>query len=233
MNSAAPTYCYTFSFPDKKTLVFSIPTDCSTLDTSGNGNSTKAPPSWCKLHHHRCTPCTLEESIHTFCPIALRVAELVPSFNDIVSYAPCIVRCQCSERTVIKETVVQEGLASIMGLIMASSGCPVMSFFKPLARFHLPFASVEESVFRVAAVYMLQRYYKKKFSDIPFSFEQIKAHYGRVRQVNQGMLKRLRDITNLDADKNALVSLTSLAQILEIEFEENLRSLQDLFENDI
>lgn len=47
--------------------------------------------------------------------------------------------------------------------------------------------------------------------------------------VNAGILERIRNISALDADKNALITLTSLAQILELEIETNLESLQSLF----
>jgi hypothetical protein len=92
---------------------------------------------------------------HPFCPVAVNISELVTAIKDTASYAPCKVSCHSHQRTVIKDTVVQEGLASILGLVMATSGCPVMDFFRPLARFHLPFTNVEESIFRVATAYML------------------------------------------------------------------------------
>ena len=37
---------------------------------------------------------------------------------------------------------------------MALSGCPVLEQLKPMARFHLPFASVEETIYRAASMYL-------------------------------------------------------------------------------
>lgn len=47
--------------------------------------------------------------------------------------------------------------------------------------------------------------------------------------VNAGILDRISNVSALDADKNALVTLTSLVQILEMEIITNLESLQHLF----
>jgi hypothetical protein len=102
--------------------------------------------------------------------------------------------------------------------------------YKPLARFHLPFATVDESIFRIVAVYMLRQYYRKDASkDDQFLLNDIKKHYSLVKQVNRGILKRILSISDLDADKNAIVTLSSLGQILEMEIDANLESLQHLF----
>jgi len=160
----------------------------------------------------------------------LCIAELVTTFKDTASYVECAVTCVAPERTVIKQTTVQEGLASILGLLMATSGCPIMDFFKPLARFHLPFASVDETIFRIVAVYMLRQYYRKDGAmNDSFSLQNIKNHYALVKQVNRGIYNRIRSIIELDADKNAIITLNSLGQILEMEIDTNLESLHHLF----
>ena len=51
-------------------------------------------------------------------------------------------------------------IRSLIGLIMALSGCPHMEFFKPLARFHLPWASLEETTLRSASIYLLMQFFK-------------------------------------------------------------------------
>lgn len=226
MEETAQVYKYSFKFPDRETISFTV-----SLDSISHYINTcpVMPPAWSRLRYRQCAPCTLTADRHPFCPVALGIAELVTSFKDTASYVECAVSCWSLERTVTKNTTVQEGLASILGLLMATSGCPVMDFFRPMARFHLPFSTVDESIFRIVAMYMLRRYYRNGSSALSDPLADIKTHYSQVKLVNAGILERILSISALDADKNAIVTLASLAQILEMEIETNLESLQNLF----
>ncbi len=227
MVPVARTYVYTFSLPDQRSIDFTITID---LISQQVNTCPLVAPGWAQLEYHQCPPCPLKSAEHPFCPVALCISDLVTSFKDTASYVKCRVTCVSPERTVTKETIVQEGLASILGLLMATSGCPIMSFFKPLARFHLPFATVDESIFRIVAVYMLRQFYRKDAAnDDRLLLCEIKKHYALVKQVNKGILDRILSITDLDADKNAIVTLSSLGQILEMEIDANLESLHYLF----
>ena len=117
-----------------------------------------------------------------------------------------------------------------MGIIMATSGCPSMSILKPMACFHLPFATVEESMYRSVSAYLLRQYFShQKGQDSDFFMHRIQEHYNEVQQVNEGILKRINLTSEMDADKNAIVTLNALAQILIMEVDEDLDSLKQLF----
>ena len=116
-------------------------------------------PDWTYLADHQCSCCALDKKNVTHCPIAVNISELVTAFKDMVSHESCNVSCITAERTVTKNTLVQDGLSSIMGIIMATSGCPTMDILKPMARFHLPFATVDEAMFRSISVYLLRQYF--------------------------------------------------------------------------
>lgn len=227
MQAEGRTYAYTFHLEQARRVEFAVTIDAISLSIS---SCPVVPPKWAKLQYHQCQPCPLQSLDHPFCPMAVCISELVSAFTNTASYEHCFVTCETPERLVSKTTIVQEGLASILGLLMATSGCPVMAFFKPLARFHLPFASVDESVFRIVSVYMLRQYYLRKNSvEECFSLQEMKNHYMLVKQVNRGIFDRILSITELDADKNAIITLNSLAQILEMEIDTNLESLRYLF----
>lgn len=227
MEEPARSYVYTFVFADQRRITFTVAVDAVSQKTS---SCPLVPPAWALLGYHQCPPCPLHGPEHPYCPVALAVADLVTTFKDTASYVRCTVSCVSPERTVIKETTVQVGLSSILGLLMATSGCPIMDYFKPLARFHLPFASVEEAIFRAVSVYMLRLYYRQdRQQGDAFRLDDIKEHYGLVKQVNKGLLQRIRSITDRDADNNAIITLTSLSQILEMEIDANLECLQYLF----
>ena len=226
MEESTRVYSYSFAFSDRESLSFAV--NLSSISQYIN-SCPIVPPEWSRLEYHQCAPCGLTAQQHPYCPVALNISELVMTFKNTASYVKCVVSCSSAERTVTKTTTVQDGLASILGLLMATSGCPVMDFFRPMARFHLPFATVDESIFRVVAMYMLRQFYRKESSDMNDPLYEIKKHYSQVKLVNQGMLERILHVSELDADRNAIVTLASLAQILEIEVDTNLESLQYLF----
>ena len=218
-------YTYIFDFQNRDSVAFTVALD----DLSRYLHAgTAVPPEWSRLSSYQCAPCTLTADRHPFCPVARNIAELVTAFKDLTSHMRCVVSCSSAERMVTKDTTVQEGLASILGLLMATSGCPVLDFFRPMARFHLPFSTVDESIFRVVAMYLLRQYYRKGAQNAD-PLAEIRTHYAQVKQVNAGLLDRIRHISALDADKNAIVTLASLSQILEMEIDTNLESLQHLF----
>ncbi|KAB2891921.1 MAG: hypothetical protein F9K32_01985 [Desulfobulbaceae bacterium] len=227
MDQNDKTYIYNFIFPDGLRKIFRI-----TLDhTAHYCNSGSGPwPEWTRLLHQQCPHCRLRGEDSSHCPIAVNIADLVASFQDIASYKDCTVSCVSADRIVSKKTIVQDGLSSIMGIIMATSGCPTLDILRPMAWFHLPFASVDESLFRSASTYLLRQYFEVQLGKQPdFSLERIKEHYLRIERVNHGMLERIRYATVLDADRNAIVILNSLAQILGMEVDENLETLRPLF----
>ncbi len=186
---------------------------------------------WTKLTYHQCPCCPLTEQQKPYCPIALNLTDLVTAFKDTTSFESCHVSCRTAERLVSKNTLVQDGLSSIMGIIMATSGCPVMDILKPLARFHLPFATVDESMFRSISVYLLRQYFNHLNNGVcDFRLENVKEYYHKIEQVNGGILERIKHATKMDADRNAIVILNCLAQILYIELDENFQSLKPYFE---
>jgi hypothetical protein len=124
-----------------------------------------------------------------------------------------------------------EGLTSVFGIVMATSNCPVMNFLKPMARFHLPFSSVEETTARSTSLFLLGQYFEYKKGRVShFDFDQLEKRYIQVKQVNEGLLERIRSLGNQDADKNAIITLHSLSQFLSQEMDFSLNSIAHLFE---
>ncbi|BDD87110.1 DUF6901 family protein [Desulfofustis limnaeus] len=198
--------------------------------TSLMKTSSHSKVEWTRLTAHQCSCCRLSADQTAHCPVAVNIADLVTAFKDILSHESCSVSCITTERTTIKETIVQDGLSSIMGIIMATSGCPTLDILRPMARFHLPFASVDESMFRIVSVYLLRQYFIEKDGREPdFQLSRIKQYWKQIERVNEGILNRIRYAAELDADKNAIVILNCLAQILPMEIDEDLNSLRPYF----
>ena len=142
-----------------------------------------------------------------------------------------MVVCETQDRTYSKRTSAMDGLTSIFGIVMATSNCPVMNFLKPMARFHLPFSSVEETTARSTSLFLLGQYFQYKKGKVnTFDFDQLEKSYARVQLVNEGLLERIQSLGNQDADKNAIITLHSLSQFLSMEMDFSLNTIAHLFE---
>ena len=222
------TIQYEFSFPGGNVEKFDLVLDEATVSLINFNADLR--PFWTQLSHKQCKCCPLDEEKNPYCPVAVNIAELVERFKDRLSIEECLVKCVTPERTYLKETSVTEGLYSILGIVMATSDCPIMAFYKPMARFHLPFASTQETVFRSASCYLLQQYFEHKRGNKPdLELQELGNHLVKVQQVNTGALARIRSVPRKDADSNAIIILDSFSQILSMAIEGSLSSLEYLF----
>ncbi|MBF0396773.1 MAG: hypothetical protein HQK78_08385 [Desulfobacterales bacterium] len=219
---------YEFSFQNGKRESFQIALHPRTLNIIRSKLIDK--PEWTRLDNRQCKCCLLKANIYLYCPISVNIAELVEAFKIMYSTESCLVKCITPERTYFKESTLQEGLFSIFGIVMATSDCPAMNFLKPMARYHLPFSTVNETMVRVVSNHLLREYFRNKNGKMPdFDLKQLNKQYENVRSVNEGILSRISGFVKKDADQNAIIILDSLAQILAIEIQDNLNSLEPLF----
>lgn len=219
---------YEFSFDDGRKKLFRTMLDPETITIIRT--ELKNKPDWTKLEYEQCKCCPLKKKEHPHCPIALNIEEVVDEFKSMFSYDDCVVRCTTPERTYVKKTSIMEGLSSIFGIIMATSNCPVMEVFKPMARFHLPFCTAQETVMRSTSMYLLRQYFEHK-NDKPadLDLQLLDEHYDRVKAVNEGFMARISNLVEKDADKNAINILNSYAQMLSMQIYYSLNSLEYLF----
>jgi hypothetical protein len=187
-------------------------------------------PSWTKLDFHKCPHCLLNIQDHPYCPVAIHLMKVLAICKDMFSYERIRVEIITNERTVSKETSAQKGISSLMGLIIATSGCPYTNFLKPMARFHLPLANIEETVCRAVSMYLLAQYFlQKQGKKADFDLEGLKKIYSDVKLINVTMAERLRTIIDEDAAVNALTILDNFAHVLPFVIEESLEDTRYLF----
>jgi hypothetical protein len=219
---------YEFRFEDGGTRSFDIHIDPQRMEAIRPPSD--SVPEWTRLAFKRCPCCSLTEAESPGCPIARNIAEIVEEFKDTISHKDCTVVCRTPERTYMKECTVAEGLASVFGLLNATSGCPTMGLFKPMARFHLPFSTTEETVARSTSMYLLGQYFVRRRHGQPdLDLKKLDEHFSRVRQVDACLLARIRSVSRMDADDNALVALHAMADILSLQIEYKLGNLEYLF----
>ncbi len=188
-----------------------------------------APPQWAALEFNQCSNCPLNADEHPLCPVAHSLIDVVPQFENLVSYDRLTVEVQTEERTVTAKTDVQAALSSLIGLIMASSGCPHTRFFRPMARFHLPLANEQETVFRSLATWLLVQHFRQ--ADDPTSaqgLEGIAEIYAQLQIVNAALTQRLRSAGKTDSALNAVVLLDLFAMIVPAAIDDSLDELRAL-----
>ncbi len=220
---------YIFEIPGKTGMHFHIALDPKTLTYIPSAEIQTA--AWAELENEKCSNCPLNPSEHKFCPIALNLVNILPKFGDIYSYEPTTVTVKTPGRSYMAETTLQRGLGSMLGIYMVSSGCPIMAKLKPMVRYHLPFASIEETVFRAASTYLLGQYFKhKKGETADWSLDNLVNIYEEVQKVNMAMAERLRSVPAKDANINALIVLDIFAKEMPMNIEISLKPLEYLFD---
>jgi len=220
---------YTFILPDKKEESIELRLDNESLLLLNE--TPDKPPFWTKLDFHQCPRCSLSIGNYPQCPIAVHYVKLLPIFENLMSHEEVDVNIFTKQRITFKKVTAQKAVSSLMGLIGATSGCPHTIFFRPMARFHLPFADSYETTYRVASMYLLTQYFLKKTGKaIDLELDGLKQIYSDIKMVDQGMIDRLRVAIKKDVVIGALSSLYGLAELIPIAIEGSLEIIQHLFE---
>src|SRR5690606_4431441 len=103
---------------------------------------------WTRLDYCQCSNCPLRKSETPCCPAAVDLQQLVADFKNQAAFQKVDVIVSTQERSYSKRTGLEEGLRSLMGLIMATSECPILGELRPMASHHMPFATNDEFTLR-------------------------------------------------------------------------------------
>jgi len=223
------TYNYKFTFDDGVEKEFNVKLNSKTLDLIQPSKETY--PEWTELSCSKCPNCPLDGQSHKFCPLAVALIDLVTFFKKMISYEDVDVSVDAGVRRYAKRVPLQKGLSSLMGIYMATCGCPIMEKLKPMVWHHLPFATSDETRYRVISMYLLAQYFLHKQSKSPdWELKNLVKIYEEVIVVNKNFFKRLSGIIIQDASLNALVRLDSLAQIISFSIDQGaLQEIELLF----
>ena len=218
---------YRFTLKDGVKEVFDLKLDGKTLILIKP--VTQNPPRWTRLDFQQCPHCPLTADIYQHCPLAVNLVNIVNRFDRLISYDQIQVEVLTAERLTSQNTSAQEGISSLMGLLIATSKCPFTDFFKPMARFHLPFANEQETVWRATATYLMAQYFLVLNGDRhDLDFEGLTKIYNDIEKLNAAIVGRLRAAGKADSAVNALVHLDIFAKLLTPGLEESLNSLHHL-----
>ena len=220
-------FSYTFQLPDGTERRFEVRLDADTL-ASVPPAATPRPP-WTRLKYYQCLNCPLGDDVE-HCPVAVSLSAIVETFKDAVSFEDTIVKVETAERAYEKTTSLQKGLSSIIGLYMVTSNCPIMDPLRPMVRFHLPFASVDETIYRAVSMYLVAQYLRtRKGKTADWELTRLADIYREIATVNAGMTERLRHASTEDANVNAVTILSTQGGMIPMYLEESLAALEHLF----
>jgi hypothetical protein len=221
-------FLYTFEIQNTKSSVFDIQLERETLNLIADEREDL--PDWTKLKFQQCSICPLKKRQHKHCPIARNLVGIVEKFADLLSHEKAGVTVETEERTYQKDTTVHAGLSSMLGIVMTTSGCPVLEPLKPMVRFHLPFASIEETIFRMTSMYLLAQYLRKQEGlSHDWDLNVLAQIYSDVSKVNKDFSQRLAQAAEKDANVNALVELDVFASMVQLLAEDAISELKPYY----
>ncbi len=202
---------------DPKTLAFMRP-------------QKSAPPDWAHLEFKQCSNCPLNTTLTRYCPVAANLSGIAQEFTDMTGTDKATVTVAVKERAYIKAGLIQEGLSPLLGIVMTTSGCPIMEPLKPMVRYHLPFASLDETVFRTISMYLMAQFIRVQAGKKPeWSLEGLTRIYEEVKKLNRDFGQRMRAAARSDANVHALVKLNVFAVMFPLESGKMLKELTPYF----
>ncbi len=221
------SYRYQFTFENGTEKDFEIMLKADTMELVANKDLPK--PEWTRLNYHQCENCPLGDDVE-YCPVAVNLSGLVEAFKDSISFERTTIKVIDERRSYEAQATLQEGLSSIIGIFMVTSNCPIMDQLRPIARFHLPVASEEETIYQAISMYLTEQYFRMRYGEEPdWKLKHLVEIYRDISVVNQGMSERLRAASNKDANVNAVIHLSSSSQSLDNFLDYCLKEIEYLF----
>lgn len=225
----AVSVTYRIKLSDELTEQFDYAMDAETFELIPAPRTGKLPP-WTELGFKQCSNCPLKPEEHPHCPMAVQLHDIVERFHSTRSIDEVELEVVTEQRTVTQTTALQNAISSMLGLVFPVSGCPRTEGMKPLARFHVPLASEEETVFNVAGMYLLAQYFVNvKNKNGVLSFDGLISMYNELHIVNKSVASRLQSVTSSDSVKNAITLLDMYSSLIPMLLQDQLVEIRKFF----
>jgi len=227
MKSIPIRYCFTFT--DRTQEIINLRLNPKTLELANDRPGYL--PSWTVLGFHQCPNCPLSHETDPHCPLAVHLVNTVNRFQGKMSFHEIHLSVVTPERIFSQPTTLQNAISSLMGLISATCGCPLSAPLRPMARFHLPLATGEETIYRATSMYLLAQYFLKKNGQCAdLELAGLTRVYQDIHLMNISFTERLKDATQTESTLDALIMLDTFAKVLPIQIEDSLDCLSYLFD---
>jgi len=219
---------YIFNMKGDRSEEFNVQLDPDTLEIINP--PTDDLPDWTRLEFHQCSHCPFTIASRPRCPVAVSLVGVIDHFTNVVSHNEIDLTVITNERQVSQKTTAQKGVSSLVGLLFATSGCPHTGYLKPMARYHLPLASEDETYYRAIGMYLLAQYFlHNQGREADLELEGLKLIYRNLHKLNTMIAERIRSATRADSSVNAVVLLDMISNLMPFVLDEQLHRLRHLF----
>lgn len=192
-------------------------------------NTRADAPEWTQLQHEQCTNCPLSRIEHKYCPAAIDLQRVITDFESMPAIKEAVVKVETPERNYEKKVKLEEGLRSLMGLIMATCACPILAQLKPNANNHLPFATQEEFIVRSTAFFLLRQYFLYREGYRPdWELQGLIKLNQQLQTVNEALWRRINSACKNDSNLQALLSFVSMSSSVSFSLESQLQQIKTL-----
>jgi hypothetical protein len=197
------------------------------LDRSYDPMQVGDAPRWTRLEHEQCSNCPLDRNLHDHCPAAVDLHRVIEDFRGLPAFKKAKVRVLTPEREYYKEVSLEEGLRALLGVLMATSACPMLCRLKPMAQQHLPFASNQEFILRTVSLYLMRQYFNmREGRHADWELKGLVKHYQQLQLVNQAFWQRILATCEGDSNLKAFLSFFSMASSVSYTLEAQLAKIR-------
>lgn len=217
---------YSFKLAKTRKVVFDVATQPLEL------NQDEAHPEWAKLGFEQCACCPLKDKNCQYCPAATRMNEVMEAFAGDDSTESVEVTVKTAERSYFEECDLQVGINSLLGLMLATSGCPVLKPLGAMASFHIPFCTTRETLHRTVGSYLIKQYFKQLEGEEPdWEMKELKELYDKLEGLNRDFSKRIQKSSCSDAVSNAVIMFFATSVVVASSLDQQLARHQNYLTN--
>lgn len=201
-------------------------------DVLASDRSAANTADWTRLEYQQCTNCPLTPEQRVHCPAAVDLQTVVEDFRGLPAFRKAWVNVRTEEREYSKLVNLEVALRSLLGVIMATSGCPILARLKPMARNHLPFASDTEFVMRTVSMYALRELFNQRDGRTPdWELGDLTRDFAALQLVNQALWHRIHDVCGSDTNLKAFLSFFSMSSSMTYSLDTQLEKIRPLVMN--
>ncbi|WP_271411797.1 DUF6901 family protein [Pseudomonas sp. Q1-7] len=184
-------------------------------------------PKWTRLEHQQCSNCPLSRDAYSHCPAAVDLHRVIEDFQGLPAFKKAQVWVRTPEREYAKVVGLEEGLRALLGVIMATSACPVLGKLKPMAQQHLPFASNQEFILRAVSLYLARQYFNfREGRHADWELKGLVRLFQQLQLVNQAFWQRIHDTCEGDSNLKAFLTFFSMASSMTYSLETQLQKIR-------
>ena len=183
-------------------------------------------PEWTRLEADKCPHCPLPDAPGARCPAAADLVPVVEKFSALSSIDRTHVVVVTPQYEAHKRTDTQTALGALMGLILATSACPLLGRMRPLAHMHMPFATPTEMVYRIVSMHLMGCHLRGE----PLGLDGLDRLFSDIERLNHAFSARLNRAVQRDAGINALLALHSHSMLASMTIEPEIENIRAWFQ---